>query len=399
MKIIISILFVLVSLVLNAQVYFISGQPRNMEMTEIPVQLIEYNKEKIVINTIVSDSIPTRFIRCYNEFNLCIINTNDYLKEEFLCFLLEMNNPLYWRTFDVSKADYYSPSTYLIKQRDKTYAVFGYIGKRKEQGQIFEVVDIETMEYVDFDEKMLTGMVINGNPAGAVGGGDPLRIYANESDELVLPITVDIGNRPSLGVKLSKSHQFNISKPIMLYINNDNYLMISSKDLRKKNEHGNMHTDVWIYKKDTKVWDKLNMPGIPTFYRGFGNWMAGTVTERTKGKNKDKVTVEKKELPGKEKRNQKHGKTGTPVDYRYDSFEIYSDGQLFLYNVETKKKISINTGQGDSEVLLIEGDILYYRVYDSIYQATIKNGKIEKEQMILQDEYVPDIHWAFISKP
>ncbi len=61
--------------------------------------------------------------------------------------------------------------------------------------------------------------------------------------------------------------------------------------------------------------------------------------------------------------------------------------------------IKWNTGHGDSEVLLVQDDIVYYRVNDKIFKAPIIKGEtLGEAKLLIQDERVPDIHWAFISK-
>jgi hypothetical protein len=89
---------------------------------------------------------------------------------------------------------------------------------------------------------------------------------------------------------------------------------------------------------------------------------------------------------------------GPPQDLRFNMFDCYYPGILYLFNVQTRQYIEWNTGQGDSEVLLMEGDTVYYRVNTGIYRTQIKqNGQIAKPVLLLKDERVPDIHWAFSS--
>jgi len=110
--------------------------------------------------------------------------------------------------------------------------------------------------------------------------------------------------------------------------------------------------------------------------------------------------------PGKEKRRKVSNfpsredmtATGTPVDWRFEDFRIYCPGILFLYNVQTRQNYTIETGQGDSEVLLVEENVVYYRVNDEIYQANISKDKVETGKLIVKDGIVPDIHWAFFGQ-
>lgn len=74
----------------------------------------------------------------------------------------------------------------------------------------------------------------------------------------------------------------------------------------------------------------------------------------------------------------------------------YSNGDLFLYHVNTKNKIEWNTGHGDSEILLVKDEVVYYRVYDKIYCAKIIDHKsLDTPELIIQNTLVGDVHWAF----
>lgn len=100
--------------------------------------------------------------------------------------------------------------------------------------------------------------------------------------------------------------------------------------------------------------------------------------------------------PGAEVRKRKTFVTGGPIDHRFG--RIYQPGILFLLNTETEEYIEWETGQGDSEILLVENDVITYRVYDKIYQRTIKEKQLGVPNLIVKHEYVQDIHWAWTVK-
>ncbi|NOS90744.1 MAG: hypothetical protein HOP30_02370, partial [Cyclobacteriaceae bacterium] len=117
-----------------------------------------------------------------------------------------------------------------------------------------------------------------------------------------------------------------------------------------------------------------------------------------KGQVKDEIKFNRIS-PGKNARRQKGTANGTPFDFRSDFYYRYYLGILYLLNVQTRNYIEWNTNQGDSEILLVEKDQVYYRVNDEIYNAPILNGKkLGKAKLLIKDEVVPDIHWAFLSK-
>ena len=75
---------------------------------------------------------------------------------------------------------------------------------------------------------------------------------------------------------------------------------------------------------------------------------------------------------------------------------MYFPGILFLYDIRTGKKYTIETNQGDSEILLVEEGIMYYRVNDRILKAKIGKESIGEPELVVEGEIVPDIHWAFM---
>lgn len=75
-----------------------------------------------------------------------------------------------------------------------------------------------------------------------------------------------------------------------------------------------------------------------------------------------------------------------------------AEGDLFIYHVATKQKISWNTGHGDSEILLLQDETVYYRVYDKIYKAQIINhNKLGQSKLLIQSPIINDVHWMFIT--
>ena len=76
----------------------------------------------------------------------------------------------------------------------------------------------------------------------------------------------------------------------------------------------------------------------------------------------------------------------------------YFPGRLHLYDIETGKMLTINTNQGDSEVVLVEGDTVYYRVNDRLYAAPVSETGIGIPRQIAKDEIIRDVHYAFMTR-
>ena len=75
--------------------------------------------------------------------------------------------------------------------------------------------------------------------------------------------------------------------------------------------------------------------------------------------------------------------------------KVYSPGLLYLYNIQTQQEYYLETGQGDSEVLLIEDETVYFRENNVIYFATIDEDQIVGKAELVRDPMVYDVHWLF----
>jgi len=85
----------------------------------------------------------------------------------------------------------------------------------------------------------------------------------------------------------------------------------------------------------------------------------------------------------------------------YVSFQQSEDffpGRLHLYVIETEKMFTIDTKQGDSEIVLVEDDIVYYRVNDRLYSAPVTETGIGKPTQLAKDEIIRDVHYAFMAR-
>jgi hypothetical protein len=224
---------------------------------------------------------------------------------------------------------------------------------------------------------------VSGVPGGEVPGGDTISLYAGDNGKLVFKIG---GREIASSWILPNSIKYSKDDRVVLFINNDLISVFSSIDTRVKDSKGLGHTMLQILNKVNNTWNSLKVDGGKTQVRGFGPWLAGYVAELEHEVNS----------PGKSKRRQKITSTGSPADWRFKDRKVYSPGTLFIYNAQTKEKYTIETDQGDSEVLLVEGGKVYYRVNDEIYQAKIVKNKIERGAIIVKGDGVPDIHWAFM---
>lgn len=176
---------------------------------------------------------------------------------------------------------------------------------------------------------------------------------------------------------------------VNLVVNNDSMLVLKRSRVGVKNPAGVGFSVLEVLDKKAGAWHSVRVPGSGSWPRGFGPWIVATAHELDS----------RLESPGKAQRRQLPAATGRPADWDFRMRKIYSPGILFLHNALTRKEYTIDTKQGDSEVLLVEGDVVYYRVNRSIYKATIGQSQIENPVLVVAGDLVPDVHWAFLGPP
>ncbi|HEY7838174.1 MAG TPA: hypothetical protein VIC54_06215 [Terriglobales bacterium] len=158
-------------------------------------------------------------------------------------------------------------------------------------------------------------------------------------------------------------------------------------------------TTVYVRDQRLGTWKTLTVPvpEIEPDSRLFGAWLATPVKQWVQGQ------ANPPESPGME--NQRDtgphlgGAQALPnVREAYyllqQSFTM--PGDLELDNLADGRKLTLHTGQQDSEVLDVTaaGEVLY-RVNDVIYSAHIAGVHIAGIAKLVQGENVPEVHWVF----
>jgi hypothetical protein len=87
---------------------------------------------------------------------------------------------------------------------------------------------------------------------------------------------------------------------------------------------------------------------------------------------------------------------GPSIAEQFRDSDLVYPGKLHLYDLDSEKVYTIDTKQGDSEVLLVEDGKVYYRASDRLYSAPITNSGIGTARLLATDDAIRDTHWAFI---
>jgi hypothetical protein len=419
MKRISGILVVQIVLFFNVsaqQLYFVSGHPfRNIE-DQFPAIIYQYNQDSLISRLYLSnEDLLLEFVKVYNELNLLVALTSEYKTKEDreILSVVYTNKPdsVYNVSIDLSDK-MRCHITNLINSSYGLMQCFDCLDKNNKQKPMKERIvkefcwDLKDLSQHELTPEDYKNTIIVGSPASAIEGWDYLNLYSNPYDgRLFIPVTPDTTKRPVFPYILPDSLQLKKKKLLALLVNNNACAVIVVDRIASSNTELGASI-LYIYNKINNKWFRFKIKGNNDSMRGYKNWIAGTVVSNNvklifndKGQLKEKINFNRVS-PGIEKRRQKGTKYGTFFDMRANFYDYYFPGILYLLDVNTLKYIEWETGQGDSEILLVQQDIVYYRINDEIYKAPIiNNEKLGKPILLVKDkEIVPDIHWAFISE-
>ena len=132
--------------------------------------------------------------------------------------------------------------------------------------------------------------------------------------------------------------------------------------------------------------------------KGIGTWILGAASSLAKGRVSPGQAERQKRVKDQKEGKSNSQKAKPDTDKWFNGFGRYYPGTLFAIDTTNGKMITWQTGQGDSEILLIRGETFIYRVNDTLYSARIEGATIGPPQLLAQDEAVPEMHWAFSSR-
>lgn len=261
------------------------------------------------------------------------------------------------------------------------------------------VADPSTVEMLPFS--MLTYVRASGFISGGVGNsqalwtpvlrGNPLSVLSADGQ----PHQTSIPRPPYI-----KGEQYEVFD---LDANNDAIAAIT--DRRAK---ANARKAVDIFDKKRAVWYRVTAPFPIDRVRAFGPWVAAMATEigaelaptLSSGGADSSAPARVRLSPGVEERKAIRLTSKATLASLFgddDSPYYYYPGDLFIVNGLTRQQFTIHTGQGDSEVVLVTDDAVYYRVNDALFQANFINGKLSDGVQIAKGTEIALCHWAFLS--
>ncbi len=401
----------LFSVLLNAQsLYFVRAiaDPEYTFYENPPVQIISYNPKQDTVLQVYKDYTkilnskfkPFRSAIYYPKYEMFVFSIGSSPRE---FFLLKTNQPdtLFEMRFHCP-LNYDSPLDINIINGHLAYECYNHNASNKKDIFLFKGLNFSLDNYfnlnpIDYKDLYLTGEI-----------KQRVELRPNEK-KMYLPIVADIENRPPFSIHLPEKYWVDKETYAIVAINDDFQTLILLKnfqtlillkryDPEKDKDYG--HCQGVLYQKQKNKWIDLELKGNSSHIMMYGTWLAGMVQDAS---NWDaKYIASKKISPGKNDRDSVYFPGVSFPEWTFDSWMvdhgIYRPGILFLFNTDTEKYIEWDTKQGDSEILLVHNEIVYYRVLDKIFKATIVKGeKLGKPKLVVRDsKIVPYIHWAFL---
>lgn len=195
------------------------------------------------------------------------------------------------------------------------------------------------------------------------------------------------GGDDSLEIPCPQALSSQLDKTFALAVNNSEVAVLQPEELGSPT--------LYVLSKAQGTWRSVSIPA-GLVVRSFGEWVAGIVVEQNRDNSR--------QSPGKEIRQmemvpatQSNGRhINMNVENLFEQSAGYYPGKLFAYNAKTNKSYDIQTGQGDSEIILATNSFIYYRINDTLFRAAIEGSALGKGIRIAQDPRIIQAHWAFV---
>jgi hypothetical protein len=400
--------------------YLVSGEPYQFD------ENIEYYKKRPVLffydpmtrdmDTIVNFNasnqfLHLRFIGLYNALDhLTILGQYSYGKRGRETLLLIMDLKTNCRDSILLKSGVLSESNLFALSPDSIYYCVTPTDTEKERG--FS----RGKDSKDFFPGDYNYAYIQGEVGAPINNREFLLLYNEKTDNNALHISKGAGYGLKVGpyLKLQPPQElYNAYSSALKTIRvNDLHSMIIHYNSSKPQGDRLGELYLLVYNKMSKEWYNQTLRGNMSSVRSYDNgWVAGTIRDIDKGRYYDRNTATygesydfKREIPGYEDRDPilydwPTGIWGDCFDERAQNFRTYYSGLLYLFNVHTKDYIEWDTKQGDSEVLLVQDGMVYYRINTKILKsAIVGNKELGTSELLIDDVRVRDIHWAYLKK-
>ena len=391
------------------QIYFIAGMPIRQCVHDgtgevFVSQILKYSKEGEFTNKLtISDSTEILFslnyypkekkivsLSCLKSrenspvanagYKLSTVDVNDLSKEEIVLD----------QYLTISEAEYYvyNKSLRPIKLNGNFFSSIEY---HSDDAKIFSrrfIVSDSLKTEIGYSE--LQNTIPNGSMAGPLfrSNGDLLALEGHSNKRLLVI--------PSYLKEDSIFHTVIPEDAVLAPNRYSAVVLINNEQIRlifyREGKNGSAFYN--LYNKEQNRYYQYPFDDSNLNVKQFDNWIAGPTRIKY-----EKYSY-KGPQPGQDQWNPNDNKYGLSVAEYIDRKlkTMILSGYLAIRSIHDPSIfIEWDTKQGDSEILGIHQDIVYYRKHDEVWYVPIVQGKqLGQHEMLLKNEAVPGIHFMFV---
>jgi hypothetical protein len=379
--------------------YLVTAMPTPHSSLHLPSVVWRLKNDKITPVAELTDSDHgSNFVKMDHDRRLLIIGTPNEYPQNLV--VMNMDAPTSPRTVPVTVPPSGLISGFFLSNaKGLIFSVVALDDKRPNQNTLLGM-DLSTGASIDLPWDSYVGLRRDGT--WEPGDGSTGDFEVNVKDGKLIAhhggsSDIDLG---ILAKGLAPEPEF-----FSMMINTDAMLVldrISVRGYRPPLPQG--RTQLEIYDRSTQKWNTEFFKGGGTSYRAFNEWLFVNEADvkRKFDQPVDRASDDRQSIGGEKRQRVLNPKARmdnqVTIDEAFKDNSRVFDGSVELLNIRTGKHYTLNTGQGDTEVLLIDGTTVYYRVNDSLYRAQMGPGTLQGATEILRDENIQLAHWAFLGR-
>ncbi len=387
----------------RSNLYMVSGYPSADSESPMATRLYRLSQESNTLDHVIElTETDTAFIRAYHDLRLLLIATPHFRLNRLI--LERMDDPCHPRFIDVSGYAFLPLKTFLldIPEKGLFLALKGYAAESHEQ--ILHTISLDTGSEQVLDSSDLRFARLPGLSGLGHEDSYQMEFLIEPSGFLEIPWwdkggerLIDLGWPPLPNASRAlreKNARWPIHAKNKQAMGSATWWVGTSRfDLvmaRGESSAGNELT-YHLFDRSKAEWRQVMVPGEEpgglTQLKPFGPWLAGVPL----GKRIQGFPPELSARVRSENRQD---------DYRFsDLLKINPKAEIFIYDTESGESFTIRTGDIESAVLLIEDNVVYYRVKDRLYTAAIRKGHVAQPELLAQDPALASVYWAFWGPP
>ena len=370
----------LVASISNAsdEIYLFAGNPAHRLTHSSPVVVYVLKDNAIQkVRTITTQKQNALFVRPYHEKGFVLIGSeatpNTFLLDKVTLDSIEEEQSF---ELDTCSGCIFFQSNLVDLEGDDLY--MHVTAEAVNDVITFHVaaLDVENGAPANLGLNHLDSVFTFGSSGGNVDGGDRLSSIYSSGREAAWGYR----QKFKLGWVLPDTFHPLETDTIFQLVNNRLVRAITSSALIDL-ASDDMHTTLYIQNKQNDKWSSLVLDGNALRVRGFGRWV---VTEEAYLSGASSIS------------NPANLELFLTAQQRFEYSGVRQTGRLYLFDGMNSQLVYYETGNADSEVLLVDDTDVYLRVGDEIKVGEIRSGELKDVRTLAKSPLVFAVHWLAI---